>query len=127
MKSLRQFEKINRYDYDSFYQWSDSIKMDFTLTDYYRILNDSKVIAESHQVYLTDWVLSGSGDTYLGADSLAGWYRRNIRIFSNIYDIVDFESEDRLLLIIGSGYIPMLKQLFTDSPDFDYVEINIYL
>ena len=127
MKSLGQFKKMNRYDYDGFHQWSDSIKMNLTLREYFKILNDPEVVAKSHQVYLTEWALSGAGDNYLGADSLARWYRRNIRIFSNIYDIVDFEKEERLLLIIGSGHIKILKQMFIDSPDFNYIEINTYL
>ncbi len=127
MQSLGQFDKMNRYDYDSFYQWEDSIKMHLTLTDYLRIMNNPKAIEKSHQPYLTEWVLSGAGDNYLGADSLAGWYRRNIRIFSNIYDIADFDNEDRLLLIIGSGHVKLLKQMLTDSPDFNYIEINTYL
>ena len=127
MDSLGQLDKMNRYDYERFYQWADSIKMHISLTEYFKMLNDPKTIDKSHQPYLTEWLLSGAGDNYLGADSLARWYRRNIRIFSNIYDIADFDSEDRMLLIIGSGHVKLLKQMLTDSPDFNYVEINTYL
>lgn len=126
-KSLNQYEKSHRYDFAPFHNWEDSIKMEMNLVDYLRMLNEPKRCYKSHQVYLTNWSLSGAGDSYIGADSAARWYRRNIRIFSNIYDIADFNNEDRLLLIIGAGHVWLLRQLLTESPDFSYVEINNYL
>ena len=71
--------------------------------------------------------MGNHGDNYLGADGVARWYRRNLRIFANAYDFTNFDKEERLLLIYGSGHVWQLRQLFTDSPDFDYVEANDYL
>jgi len=50
-----------------------------------------------------------------------------LRIFANAYDITDFDSEERLLLIYGSGHVWQLRQLFLDSPDYEYIEAIDYL
>lgn len=127
LKSRGQFTKSNRYDYESFYELGDSIKTVQTLTEHLYFRNRPKNRLKDHQAYLTANILEGAGDNYLGADGVARWYRRNLRIFSNAYDITDFNNEERLLLIYGSGHVWQLRQLFTDSPDFEYVEPNEYL
>jgi len=126
LKSKGQFEKANRYDFESFYELKDSMKTVQTLTEHFVMINNPLNRLKDHQAYLT-FILEGAGDNYLGADNVGRWYRRNLRIFSNAYDIVDFDKEERLLLIYGSGHVWQLRQLFTDSPDFNYVEPNDYL
>jgi hypothetical protein len=127
LKSKGQYEKSTRYDFQSFYKLNDSLKTVQTLTKHLAMLNSPKNRLKDHQAYLTEMILEGSGDHYIGADAVAKWYRRNLRIFANTYDFTDFESEERLLLIYGSGHVWQLRQLFMDSPDFEYVELNEYL
>jgi hypothetical protein len=127
LKSKGQYEKSTRYDFQSFYELSDSLKTVQTLTEHLVMLNSPKNRLKDHQAYLTDLILEGAGDNYLGADNVAKWYRRNLRIFSNAYDFTDFDSEERLLLIYGSGHVWQLRQFFMDSPDFEYVEPLEYL
>lgn len=127
LKSKGQFEKSTRYNFQSFYELCDSLKAIQTLSEHLAMLNSAKNRLKDHQAYLTDLVLEGAGDNYLGADAVAKWYRRNLRIFANAYDITDFDKEERLLLIYGSGHVWQLRQFFMDSPDFDYVEPTVYL
>lgn len=127
LKSNGQLTKYKRYDYESFYLYSDSMKTVQTLTEHLITINRPENRLKDHQAYLTENVLTGAGDNYLGADGVARWYRRNLRIFSNAYDITNFDKEERFLLIYGSGHVWQLRQLFNDSPDFDYVEPNSYL
>lgn len=127
LKTHHQYDKIVRYDYDSFYRLEDSLKSVQSLTESLRYGNDPANRLKDHQAYLTATSLIGAGDNYLGADSVARWYRRNLRIFSNIYDLTNFEQEERLLLIYGGGHIWQLRQFLTDSPDYDYIEANDYL
>ena len=126
MKSRGQYEKVSRYNYEPFYELHDSLKTVQSLTEHLRMLNDPMNRLKDHQRYLTD-IIEGAGDNYLGADNTGRQYRRNLRIFANAYDLTDFDSEERLLLIYGSGHVWQLRQLFTDSPDFEYVEANDYL
>ena len=126
MKSRGQYEKVSRYNYEPFYELHDSLKTVQSLTEHLRMLNDPMDRLKDHQRYLTD-IIEGAGDNYLGADNTGRQYRRNLRIFANAYDLTDFDNEERLLLIYGSGHVWQLRQLFTDSPDFEYVEANDYL
>ncbi len=123
-KELGQFDKTHRYDFDQIYRESDSLKTVQTLIEHYRFLNNPKHTLTDHQSYLTNIVLTGAGDKYIGADNLARWYQRNLKIFANIYDIADFDKEERILLIYGTGHVYQLKQFLTDSPDFEYLEVN---
>lgn len=127
LKSRKQLKKATRYDYNSFYQLNDSLKTTHNLNEHLKMINHPKNRLKDHQAYLTETVLTGAGDNYIGADSVAKWYRRNLRIFANTFDLTSFEKEERILLIYGSGHIWQLRQLFTDSPDFEYIEINTYL
>ena len=127
LKSKNQYHKSNRYDYETFYRLEDSLKASLKLTDYLKVLNNPKNRLKDHQQYLTSTSLMGAGDNYIGADALARWYRRNLRIYSNVYDIVNFNEQERVLIIYGSGHVWSLRQFFKDSPDFDYVEPNDYL
>lgn len=126
MQSRGQYEKASRYNYEPFYELHDSLKTVQSLTEHLRMLNDPMDRLKDHQRYLTD-IIEGAGDNYLGADNTGRQYRRNLRIFANAYDLTDFDNEERLLLIYGSGHVWQLRQLFTDSPDFKYVEVNDYL
>jgi len=69
-----------------------------------------------------------SGDFKLrdhdGADMLAlYWYDRNLRMFRNIQNI-PHTAEDRILVIAGNGHASVLRQLFTSSPEYDYIEFS---
>ncbi|MEM6318819.1 MAG: DUF5694 domain-containing protein [Bacteroidota bacterium] len=127
LKARNQYEKSYRYNYDEVYAVEDSLKSTLNLLDYYRLTNSSKLQLYNHQIYLTETVLSGAGDNYIGADAVARWYRRNLKIYANVLDFANFEEPDRILIIYGASHIWTLKQFFEDSPDFDYVEINDFL
>lgn len=126
LKSKGQYKKTNRYDFESFYEMGDSLKTVQTLTEHLIWMNNPNNRLKNHQAYLTS-IIEGAGDNYLGADKVGRWYRRNLRIFANAYDIADFDKEERLLLIYGAGHVWQLRQFFMDSPDFEYVEPNNYL
>ncbi len=127
LKSLSQYEKANRYNYEKMYEYGDSLKTELTLMEYFISDNNPEVRLKDHQAYLTETILTGAGDLYIGADAVARWYQRNLKIFANIYDISDFSKKERILLIYGAGHVWQLRQLLTDSPDFEYVEVNEYL
>jgi hypothetical protein len=63
---------------------------------------------------------------YAGADLVANWYKRNLRIFANLARITHF-GRDRVLLIIGSGHIHILSDLALTSPFYCLVSPLDYL
>lgn len=127
LKSKGQYKKSTRYDFQLFYQLIDSLKSVQSLTEHLAMINSPENRLKDHQAYLAGTILEGAGDNYIGADAVAKWYRRNLRIYANAYDLTDFDREERLLLLYGSGHIWQLRQFFIDSPDFDYIEPNEYL
>ena len=61
---------------------------------------------------------------YDGADMLAlYWYSRNLRMFRNIQKI-PHNGEDRILVIAGNGHAAVLRQLFTSSAEYEFIEFS---
>lgn len=80
---------------------------------------------ESHQ-YGYGAYLSGDFKLreYDGADMLAlYWYSRNLRMFRNIQNI-PHNNGDRILVIAGNGHAAVLRQLFTSSAEYDFIEFS---
>jgi hypothetical protein len=57
----------------------------------------------------------GQVGDWAGADLLADWFHRNIRIYSNIMQLVDSPTE-RILVIYGSGHLTWLRRDFGSDP-----------
>ncbi len=92
-----------------------------SMLDLFKFMNSKEYHKYEYGAYL-------SGDFKLrdhdGADMLAlYWYDRNLRIFRNIQNI-PHTSEDRILVIAGNSHASILRQLFTSSPEFDYIEFD---
>jgi hypothetical protein len=86
--------------------------------------NDPEELALSHGIYMR-FARVGAGDTYVGADLLSKWYERNIHIFTNIQRLA--RSGDRILVVMGSGHAPILRELITSDPDMVLVDPLHYL
>ena len=52
---------------------------------------------------------------WAGADLVSEWFRRNMRIFSNVMQIADSPNE-RILVIFGAGHLGWLRQDFANDP-----------
>lgn len=52
---------------------------------------------------------------WAGADLVAEWYKRNIRIYSNIVGLVDSPRE-RILVLYGAGHLGWLQQDIANNP-----------
>jgi hypothetical protein len=50
-----------------------------------------------------------------GADLLASWYQRNIRIYGNVVHLIDSPNE-RIVVIFGSGHLGWLRQDAASDP-----------
>ncbi len=69
----------------------------------------------------TTWV--GFPDHHIGADLVGEWYKRNLRIYANVWRAVQ-EGDDRVLLMIGQGHVWTLRQFFRENPDFEVVPVD---
>jgi hypothetical protein len=88
-------------------------------------MNRPESIEWAHVPYVGYFVPIVSGDSYAGADMVADWYKRNLRIFANLTRIA--ESGDRIFAIYGQGHIKILRDLVIESPDFCLTDPLPYL
>jgi Family of unknown function (DUF5694) len=57
----------------------------------------------------------GEPGDWAGADLLADWFRRNMRIFSNVTRLADAPNE-RVLMVFGAGHLGWLRQAVSSDP-----------
>jgi hypothetical protein len=98
------------------------------IVDHLLDLNRKERINRSHEQYLT-MLLPNRENTaiYERADRVANWYKRNLRMFSNLNRIAEFNGQDRILLIVGAGHLKILNGFALDAPQFCFVPAETYL
>ncbi|HMQ06269.1 MAG TPA: DUF5694 domain-containing protein [Saprospiraceae bacterium] len=74
--------------------------------------------------YTSKLVLTaGKEGDFTGADLAAEWYKRNLRIYSNILRALE-GNEECIFVMFGAGHIPILELLFSlDHDSFELVDI----
>jgi len=60
---------------------------------------------------------------WAGADLVSDWFRRNMRIFTNVVRLADSPNE-RLLVIFGSGHLGWLQHDFASDPTLRLRKLN---
>jgi len=78
-------------------------------------MNADTKVADDVGFYFREAHFGEPGD-WAGADLVADWYRRNMRIYSNIVRLIDSPSE-RILVIYGAGHLGWLRQQFANDPN----------
>lgn len=98
-----------------------------TVTEFLLHMNDIEKARKDHgENYLQQLLPGDDAAIYESADRVANWYKRNLRMFANINRITDFPG-DRILLIVGSGHLTILRDFALDSPQYCLVEATPYL
>lgn len=96
-----------------------------TIREFLVNMNQPAWIQKSNGFYLSLLAKVGKGSNYSGTDLVAKWYERNLKIYTNV--LRQAEAGDRIVLIFGAGHVPILKHLFQDAIDFEYIEVNNFL
>lgn len=97
-----------------------------SVLDILRFLNEDKMSRAVDDAMLTTLVHVGKDNNYVGTDVLAGWYERNLKIFTNVTRIIDSD-EDRILVIIGSGHANLLRRFVQDHDGYALEATEKYL
>ena len=98
---------------------------DTPLTDLLARLNTTDALAARHRRYFDYAMLSDDADAP-GANWLANWHGRNLRIFARLVRISDSPT-DRVLVIYGAGHAPLLHQFAEQSGAFRIIDPVPYL
>ncbi|MCB0547909.1 MAG: hypothetical protein KDD19_10010 [Phaeodactylibacter sp.] len=97
-----------------------------TIADMLYEMNRPEFLDLAYQLYLRIFLPTVEGDNYAGADLVAAWYQRNLRIMSNLHQI-GLTPEDRVLVVYGQGHVPLFERIAEDSPYFEVVSVLPYL
>lgn len=97
-----------------------------TVASFLGYLNTPERYARNQQWDVIANLEPGSGVAlYENTDEATNWYKRNLRIATNILEIT--APDDRILLLIGAGHQPILKALFAEHPRYCLVPTSAYL
>jgi len=89
-----------------------------TIQDLYAIHNSEEYISVDNGMYI-DMNKVNLGN-YEGSQLVLQWYERNLKIFSNLQNIC--EDEDRVLVLIGSSHLKILKELVCANNEMEMME-----
>ena len=114
------FNKITPYiDLDGFLEKMRIItEQAKDLNGLYSILNSDECIAVDHDLYIEMNKINPG--KYEGSQLVSQWYERNLKIFSNLQNIC--EKEDKVLVLIGSSHLKILKELIIASSEMELVD-----
>ena len=112
--------------FKQWYEHGDQLKAHLSLSEILLRINEEENILKGHGHYLVDWFKVGSGKEYAGVDQVTGWYNRNLRIFANLQRLTQ-AADERIVLIIGGGHVPILRHCALASPEYNLVEVYDYL
>ena len=87
---------------------------------------NSEEEADNTKAYYVNVARSGN-DTFHGNKWLLWWYQRNLNIFSNITNLVDHKTEQRILLLFGAAHKGILEEFISDSRCMEIVDALEYL
>jgi hypothetical protein len=109
----------------------DSVRQMMTLGNYLRYLNQRDYRLADQASYLSRYPRIGevrtdltdsTGDSRIGTELVADWYRRNLMIYSKTLHWMSF-AERRIVIVIGAGHVPILRHLFESHGGFRIVEV----
>jgi hypothetical protein len=73
--------------------------------------------------YITFFNPGGQLDDFIGADLVAGWYRRNLLMYSFVQKITE-KKDKKLVVILGAGHIALLKHFIDLDENYKVVELE---
>lgn len=86
------------------------ISLTTPLVNSFRKLNDNESTKELERMYLSFVTVTDNKEKMIGFDFLNKWLERELMVFKNIVETSN--ADDRILLIIGSDHLWMLRKLF---------------
>jgi len=86
-----------------------------TILETLRFMNSAEQVALQVGFYYRQAAIGEPWD-WAGADLVADWTRRNLRIYTNIARLIDSPAE-RILVVYGAGHLGWLQQALGGNPE----------
>jgi hypothetical protein len=97
-----------------------------TVTQYLLHMNSDSVVRRDHAGYFEQIRERAAPAMYARTDFLTNWYKRNLRMFTNLNREVE-HGKDRILVLVGAGHITLLRQFAEAAPYYCVVNPAAYL
>jgi hypothetical protein len=94
-----------------------------TILDKLYRINSDEFIRANMDAYLLTAARVGGGNNYAGADLAGEFYKRNMRIYTNLLRAVDVQRDKAIVLVIGAGHVSFLKQQLQYSSLFEVKDV----
>jgi hypothetical protein len=94
-----------------------------TLLGEFKNINTERYDQGNMDAYLLWLARVGVGDNYIGADLGGEYFKRNVRIYTNMLRNVDVQHDRAIVLIIGAGHAAFLKSILRYSSLFEVAEV----
>ena len=98
------------------FNYNEELTKAYDFADHITLLNSPEAQRINAQRMHMYEVRVGIQENWIGPDWLGRWYRRNVRMMSNVLQMA--EPGDRILIIVGSNHKWTLDMLFESTPDF---------
>jgi hypothetical protein len=105
---------------------SEKLLRQSTVSEYLSILNSDSSMKVDHAGYLQSIKERSAPAIYARTDLLTNWYKRNLRMFTNLNREVA-HGQDRVLVLVGSGHLSILRQLASAAAYYCLIEPSSYL
>ena len=89
-----------------------------------RMNSDDQVAADVGFYYRQ--VRFGEAWNWAGADLLSAWFHRNIRIHSNVVDLLE-SPDERVLVVFGAGHLGWLRQNVAADPELRLRKLSEFI
>lgn len=96
-----------------------------TIPEYLAWVNRESWLRQNHDV-MFDRGIRAADEAFGSPKALAHWYDRNLRMVHHLWRTMDAD-DDRVLLLVGSGHVRVLRHLLTEAPMFCPVSPRPYL
>lgn len=97
-----------------------------SVSEYLRYINSDSMTTRNHSVYIDMLKMRKAPLVYENTDMVTNWYKRNLRMFTNLNREVE-HGKDRVLILVGSGHVTILRQLAEASSFYCVVNPQPYL
>lgn len=94
-----------------------------SILEYLRLLNADSSSARAVAEYYAGYMPFGEPWEYAGADLIASWFQRNLRIYHNVRALIT-SPEDRILVVYGSGHLGWLRQIVAGDAAVSLVRLE---
>ena len=95
-----------------------------SIAELYKYYNSTGFSKMNHSVYIQANAIRTKG-RYDGAEMVAKWYERNLKIFANIQRLA--EKKKRLFVLYGAGHLQIIRDLINADDHLKLSDIYTYL